>query len=110
MDVDSLTDAAMKFAALIYDSKSGLGSPSGAESPSPEGNPGGATVCGGILVKHLKVFFVVMSEGRLREKMLYLFRQFAESSNNNCMTRWVEVMVLARANNQLHSLVGHRSH
>ena len=33
------------------------------------------------MVKSLKVFFVLLCNGRLRDKFLYLFRQFEDSSN-----------------------------
>ena len=37
---------------------------------------------GGIHVRSLKVFFVLMCEGRLRDKFLYLFRHFSDHSSN----------------------------
>lgn len=60
MDVEALTAAALKYAFLIYDNQG----------------------TGGILVKSLKVFFVLLCNGRLRDKFLYLFRQFEDSSNS----------------------------
>ena len=33
-------------------------------------------------MKSLKVFFVLLCNGRLRDKFLYLFRQFEDSSNS----------------------------
>lgn len=59
MDLEALTEATLKFASLIYD---------------PNG-------CGGVLVKALKVFFILLSEGRLRDKFMYLFRQFSDHNN-----------------------------
>ncbi len=60
MDVEALTEAALKYATLIFDSKG----------------------TGGIPVRSLKVFFVLMCEGRLRDKFLYLFRHFSDHSNS----------------------------
>ena len=37
---------------------------------------------GGIHVRSLKIFFVLMCEGRLRDKFLYLFRHFSDHSSN----------------------------
>ena len=37
---------------------------------------------GGIPVRSLKVFFVLMCEGRLRDKFLYLFRHFSDHASN----------------------------
>ena len=69
MDVEALTSAALKFALMV--------SNNGQEDDKSGGS---------ILVKHLKVFFVVLSDGRLREKLMYLYRQFADA-NTTFMTK-----------------------
>ena len=59
-DVDALTDASIKFALRVSDGQEDM-----------------------MLVKDLKTFFVLLSDGRLREKFVYLFRQFADGGCNN---------------------------
>ncbi len=70
MDVDALTEAALRFAGLVY---------YGDDREKPEDEQLQAQIPRGILFRQLMTFFVCLSEGRLRDKMLYLFRQFADA-------------------------------
>ncbi len=54
---------------------------------------GSVSLVGGfLLVRSLRAFLVVLSEGRLRDKLAYLFRQFADGGGGGgtFMSRWEE--------------------
>lgn len=78
MDVPALASSALNFANQIFN------------TPSPTSS---SEEC--LVVKDLKVFFTVLSGGRLRDKFSYLFRQFADAGKGNFMSRQGLAMMLA---------------
>lgn len=56
-----------------------------------------------IPVKVLKTFFVILCDGRLKDKLSYLFREFADGEGNFIrLTRLQEMLKVSKQNNQLY--------
>ena len=68
LDIAAYTNSAVELAVKIFGGSADLKRPK-------------------IIAKDLKVFLVVLCDGKLRDKFIYLFRQFAFKNGDHCLTK-----------------------